>query len=148
MPNVSHIVLQNSHVYVIFQYDLKPSFRMLLCHSSGNRLCFDKIRFALEGDAFRKLLSTCLLIFPRLQASTNTASANWSRIAPFLRCLEMTRKKFVNDDTHGSNSFESKRAWKQDRATPNASFLSSSVPCVYAHAFIIVEYVIRLGPAS
>eukprot|EP00578_Thalassiosira_sp_NH16_P003756 CAMPEP_0181138774 /NCGR_PEP_ID=MMETSP1071-20121207/34425_1 /TAXON_ID=35127 /ORGANISM="Thalassiosira sp., Strain NH16" /LENGTH=107 /DNA_ID=CAMNT_0023225631 /DNA_START=154 /DNA_END=477 /DNA_ORIENTATION=- len=76
------------------------------------------------------------------------ASANWSRTAPCLRCLDMTRKKLANDESHGSISADSKRVWKHVLARSNASFFSSSFPLVYAHAFMIVEYVIKLGAAS
>ena len=47
----------------------------------------------------------------------------------------MTRKKFANDEAHGSISFDSRRVWKQVRARSNATFPSASFPCVNAHAW-------------
>ena len=55
-------------------------------------------------------------------------------MGPGLRCLEITRKKLVKDETSGSISFDSNRVWKQVRARSKASFFSSSPPLVNAHA--------------
>ena len=55
-------------------------------------------------------------------------------MAPGFKCLEITRKKLTNDEAHGSISVDSSRVWKDDLAMSNASFFSSSLPSVYAHA--------------
>ena len=121
-----------------FNYnDLYPSYLIFLPHSWGKAvLYFDKSFLAAVGDAFLKLFITCLPIFPRLHPSWKMASANWSRIGPCLRCLWITTKKLVKDETSGSISLDDRIVWKQLRARSKASFFpsSSSSSLVNAHA--------------